>query len=75
MEQHLNALAALIAPPFLHDVHDLLPSAPGYYQQFVDAVVKGIDNLDDAELLRATELMDEGTAAARSYVERLLLCG
>jgi len=61
VELHLDAVEALTAPPLLDGMHNLLLVAMDEYQQFVDAAVKGIDNLDATELLRAQDYMEEAT--------------
>jgi hypothetical protein len=75
MQLHLDALAAMTAPPFLRTVHEPLMSSVATYEQFLAAAAQGVDELDDAELLRAMGLANEATAALdRSNAEWQRLC-
>ena len=62
VEVHLDSLLALTPPAVLDGMHNLLLMFVDETQQFVDAAVEGIDNLDDAALLRATDWLNEAQA-------------
>lgn len=46
-------------PPFLTQMHNLVLTAVREHRQLVDALVKGIDNLDEAALSRADALAND----------------
>ena len=61
MELNLVSLEVLTAPSVLEGAHHLMLMAVDEYRMFSDAVTAGIDNLDDAKLLRAQDYVEEAT--------------
>ena len=58
-EMHLAALSSLNPPPSLNEMHNLLMMAVDENRRAIHAFLKGVDNLDEEEFLRATELLEE----------------
>lgn len=58
-EIHLDALSSLNPPSSLDEIHNLLMMAVDENRRAIHAIMDGVDNLNDAAFVRATELVGE----------------